>query len=164
MPDSLSPSPCVRSPRSLRAGAVAVGVTGAMIVVVPFGLLLGKDGLVPVSANSAEPIPAPRLTTCDTRQPVLSHQLTEGQCVRIVGGGFEANELIEVSDSRNASWRTYVRADDAGRFSLRHVGRNVGVVDVLSFAGTSATADSILPRVTYCRLTGPTTAKQADGN
>lgn len=152
--DRLPVSPCPRSPRSLRSATKALGLTGALVVLIPLGLLLGKNGLVPVSVNRAAPIPTPHLVTCDSGRTVRSHQLSRGQCVKVVGAGFEPDELIEVSDSRDPSWQTYLRADGAGRFALRRVVPATAAAgpEVLSFVGLARPGSDAVPRVAYCRL------------
>ena len=129
-------------------------LTGVLIVVVPLGLLLGKNGLVTASVNRSAPIPAPHLTACDTGQTVRSHQLSIGQCIKVVGAGFEPNELIQVSESR-PTWQGYVRADGVGRFELRHVvSAKAGLgADVFSFVGLNGAGSDPVPRATFCRIT-----------
>lgn len=152
--DRIPPSPCRPSPRSLRSAAVAVVLTGVLIVVVPLGLLLGKNGLVTASVNRSAPIPTPHLTACDSGETLRKHQLIIGECVKVVGAGFAANELIQVSESRPA-WQGYVRADGAGRFELRHVVSAKGGIgtDVLSFVGLNGSGLDAVPRAAFCRLT-----------
>ena len=133
---------------------MAVVLTGVLIVVVPLGLLLGKNGLITASVNRSAPIPAPHLSACDSGQPLTDHQLSIGQCVEVTGAGFAPNEWIQVSETRPA-WHSYVRADDVGRFELRHVVSAKGGVgtDVLSFVGLNRSASDAVPRATFCRLT-----------
>lgn len=148
------PGPCRRSPRSLRSAAAAVGLTGTLVVVIPLGLLLGKNGLVTASVSRAVPIPAPQLTDCaDHRLP--SRELSLGQCVKVVGTGFGPDELIQVSESRRPNWSVYLRADHDGRFTLRHVATAASGTgaDVLTFVGLDRSGDDVVPRAAYCRFT-----------
>ncbi|HEX2904336.1 MAG TPA: hypothetical protein VHO01_12855 [Jatrophihabitans sp.] len=149
----VSASPCRRSPRSLRSAAAAVGVTGTLAVAIPFGLLLGHNGLITASVNRVDPIPAPHLTDCADR-PLKSSHLVLGQCVKLVGTGFAPDELIQVSESRQPGWQTYVRADGSGRFSFRHVaGARSGTgADVISFVGLAHAGAGSVPRSAYCRF------------
>ena len=45
------------SPRSLRSAVLAVCLTGVLSIVIPFGLLMGKDGLVAAGLNRPTRIP-----------------------------------------------------------------------------------------------------------
>lgn len=156
MPDTsvrLPASPCRRSPRSLRSAAAAVGVTGVLIVVMPLGLLLGKNGLTTASVNRAAPIPSPHLTDCDSGATVRSRRLSVGQCVKVVGAGFDPDEQIQVSESRTPGRRSFVRADGAGRFLLRYVAGAETGPDVLTFVGLNDSGSVAVPRVALCRFT-----------
>lgn len=143
-------SPC-RSPRSVRSGAAAVGATGLLAIVIPIGLLLGKNGLVTASVNRTEPIPVPRAVSCATGQPLPARALRPGQCTHVVGSGFEPGEVITVSDSRRPTWSTFIRADDEGRFSLRHLIPAAAGPEVLTFVGDGEHT-AVVPRVAYFRL------------
>jgi hypothetical protein len=142
------------SPRSLRSAVVAVCVTGAVSIGIPFGLLMGKGGLVTAGVSRQAPIPTPRLTGCATGRPISDRLVRPGQCVQFTGGGFGEHELIEVTESGRAGWHSYLRADDLGRFSWRYqllVGSPTGT-DVFSFIGTDRANPALIPSMAFCRL------------
>jgi hypothetical protein len=157
-------SPCRPRPaRSLRASAVAVLVTGVVSVAVPFGLLMGKDGLVAASLNSQAPIPTPRVVSCSSGQPIPEPELHPLACVRFLGSGFGPDELIQISETHRPRWKALVRADSTGHFSYRHVLGAADGVDVFSFVGLNVAGPAAVPRVAFCRLPVTGSADPATG-
>jgi len=140
------------SPRSLRSAVLAVCLTGVLSIGIPFGLLLGKGGLVTVGANRQAATPAPQLAGCSGGKPITSRTLRPGQCVQVSGHGFGGHELIEVTESRRPDWRSYLRADGLGGFTWHYrlpATASAGA-DVLTFVGTNqATA----PPMVFCPFT-----------
>ena len=147
--------PARSSPRSLRSAVLAVCITGVLSVVIPFGLLLGKGGLVTAGVNRQTPIPAPRLTGCPGQPAVRNRSPYPGQCVQIAGSGFGAGQLIEVTEARRPDWRSYLRTDDLGRFTWRYsLAANAPTgADVLSFAVIGRTDPASIPAVAFCPFT-----------
>jgi hypothetical protein len=134
---------------------LAVCLTGVLSIGIPFGLLVGKDGLVAAGLNRQTSLPAPRLTSCATGQPLTDRTLRPGQCVTISGSGFAARELIQVREASRPGWHDLVWADDLGRFSLRFQlppGTPTGA-DVLTFAATNQIDPASVPAITSCRFT-----------
>jgi hypothetical protein len=134
---------------------VAVCLTGVLSIVIPFGLLMGKDGLVTAGLNRQTRIPAPRLISCATGQPIADRTVRPGQCVLITGGGFSQRELIQVREAGRPGWHGIVWADDYGRFSLRFQlppGAPAGP-DVLTFVATNQAHPATVPAIGYCRFT-----------
>jgi hypothetical protein len=134
---------------------LAVCLTGLLSIVIPFGLLMGKDGLVAAGLSRQASLPAPRLTSCGTGQTLADRMLRPGQCVTISGSGFAPRELIQVRESDRPGWHDLVRADDLGRFSLRFqlpLGTPAGA-DVLTFAATNQANPASAPAIVSCRFT-----------
>jgi hypothetical protein len=133
---------------------IAVCLTGVLSIVIPFGLLMGKDGLVAAGLNRPTRIPPPQLANCTTGQPLADRTLQPGQCVFITGSGFAQRELIQVREASRPGWHGLVWADDNGRFSLRFQlppGTPAGP-DVLSFVATNQANPATIPAMTSCRF------------
>ncbi|MFL6164057.1 MAG: hypothetical protein ACJ74U_17790 [Jatrophihabitantaceae bacterium] len=124
-------------------------------IVIPFGLLMGKNGLVTAGAHRQARIPAPRLTSCADGQPIDGRSVPPGQCLDITGTGFGRRELLEVSDSRRPGWHESVWADELGRFHLRFQlpATTPAGADVLTFVGTDQASAAAIPAMAFCRLT-----------
>lgn len=138
------------SPRSLRSAVLAVCLTGVLSIGIPFGLLMGKDGLLDAGVNRQLPVPAPELAGCPGGPPVHNRSVRPGQCIEIIGGGFGAGELVEITESRRPGWQSYLRADGLGRFRWRYrlAANASGGPDVLSFIGTNRVEPAA-----FCRFT-----------
>lgn len=132
----------------------AVCVTGVLSIGIPFGLLMGKGGLVTAGVSRQAALPTPRLTGCASGQVILDRLVQPGQCVQFTGSGFGENELIEVTESRQAGWHSYLRADELGRFSWRYqllAGSPPGA-DVFTFTGMNRADPASIPTMAFCRL------------
>lgn len=139
----------------MRSAVLAVCLTGVLSIVIPFGLLMGKDGLVTAGVNRQEPIPAPQLAGCPDGAPVRNRSAHPGQCLRITGAGFPAGALIEVTEARRPGWHSYLRTDGLGRLSWRYqLAANAPIgPDVLTFVATSRSGPASIPAVAFCRFT-----------
>jgi hypothetical protein len=143
------------SPRSLRSAVLAVCGIGLLLIGIPFALLMGRDGLVTTGAHRQLAVPTAQLTGCADGKPVADRSVRPGDCIRFTGSGFQPRELIKVTDFRRPGWRSYLRADDAGRFRWSYplaAGTPAGA-DVLTFAGTNPADPATVPAVAFCRFT-----------
>jgi hypothetical protein len=134
---------------------LAVCLTGVLSIVIPFGLLMGKDGLVAAGLNRPTRVPTPQLTSCATGQTLADLTLRPEQCVLITGRGFAPRELIQVREASRPGWHALVWADENGRFSLRFQlpPATPAGPDVLSFAGTHQADPATIPAIAFCRFT-----------
>jgi hypothetical protein len=139
----------------LRSAVLAVCLTGVVSIGIPFGLLMGKDGLVAAGLNRQQPTPAPQLAGCPGGPLVRNRSPHAGQCIQISGSGFRGGELIEITETSRPGWRSYLRADDLGRFSWRYLlAANAPIgPDVLTFAGTRQATAGLLPATAFCSFT-----------
>ena len=129
--------------------------TGLLLIGIPFGLLMGRDGLVSTGSHRQLAVPTPQLTRCADGKPVPDRSARPGECLRFTGSGFGSHELIEVTDFRRPGWRSYLRADQSGRFrwSYQLAASTPAGADVLTFAGTNPADPASIPAVAFCRFT-----------
>lgn len=134
---------------------LAVCLTGVVSIGIPFGLLMGKDGLIAAGVNRQQPIPAPQLTGCPDGSPVRDRSVHPGQCIQVTGSGFGGGTLIEVSEASRPGWHSYLRTDDLGRFSWRYLlpANAPAGPDVLTFVKTSQLEPATVPAAAFCRFT-----------
>jgi hypothetical protein len=134
---------------------LAVCVTGVLSIVIPFGLLLGKDGLVTAGVNRQAAVPTAVLVGCPDGPAVRTDAVPAGQCVQITGSGFGAGALIEVTESRRRGWHSYLRADVLGRFRWRYLlaANAPSGPDVLTFVSTDRSDPATIPAAAFCRFT-----------
>jgi hypothetical protein len=147
--------PVGSSPRSLRSAVLAVCLTGVVSIGIPFGLLMGKGGLVAAGLNRPQPIPAPQLAGCPGGPPVRNRSPHTGQCIQITGSGFRGGELIEITEASRPGWHSYLQTDDLGRFSWRYlIAANARTgPDVLTFVGTHQAEAALVPATAFCPFT-----------
>lgn len=139
----------------MRSAVLAVCLTGVLSIGIPFGLLMGKDGLLDAGVNRQLPVPAPQLAGCPGGLPVRNRSVRQGQCLEVTGGGFGAGELVEITESHRPGWRGYLRTDELGRFSWHYLlAANAPVgPDVLTFVGTDRSKPATIPALAFCRFT-----------
>ena len=82
--------PARSSPRSLRSAVLAVCGTGLLLIGIPFGLLMGRDGLVTTGVHRQLAVPTPQLTRCADGKPVPDRSARPGECIRFTGSGFHS--------------------------------------------------------------------------
>jgi hypothetical protein len=134
---------------------LAVCGIGLLLIGIPFALLLGRDGLITTGAHRQLAVGTPQLARCADGKPLPDRSARPGECLRFTGSGFHSHELIEVTDFRRPAWRSYLRADDAGRFSWNYAlaASTPAGTEVLTFAGTNPADPATIPAVAFCRFT-----------
>jgi len=147
--------PARSSPRSLRSAVLAVCLTGVISIGIPFGLLMGKDGLIDAGVNRQQAIPPPHLTGCLGGPPVRDRVVHPGQCIEVSGSGFGSGELIEITESSRPDWHSFLSTDDLGRFSFHYLlAANAPTgPDVLTFVKIRQVEPATVPAAAFCRFT-----------
>jgi len=139
----------------MRSAVLAVCLTGVLSIGIPFGLLMGKDGLATTGVNRQQPIPAPELAGCPGGLPVRNRSAHPGQCIQVTGSGFGGGELVEISQASRPGWHSYLRTDDLGRFIWRYLlpANAPAGADVLTFVKIGQVEPATVPAAAFCRFT-----------
>lgn len=151
------------SPRSLRSAAIAVGVTGALSILIPVGLVPGTGSLAPSALVRQQPTVNAALLSCDSGQPITRLVLAAGQCALVQAAGFDRDEPVQVRELDQPGWSQQLRAGPTGRLSYRFQSdrRAKSGPDLLTFIGQPATTGApaagtevaaSLPQIALCRF------------